>query len=193
MLEKSNPGCIFLPCHSGANARVQEVPLGKKFQSRVWTTVFLIASVSLYQTRVSTRLSIGVLLEPEQTPCHFPGEEHLGGGTVHLPCRWTPCCVSWFIGLPWWARGVENKVEFKHSTRVSKNSPQSDSVLTCKPKLLFELESWACSLLTLVSNDVLLILIGNIRGWRMETLPERLLQEVLTLMLSPPLSSLLKG
>lgn len=39
------------------------------------------------------------------------------------------------------------KLEFKYSTRVSKISHQSDSVLTYKLKLLPQLESWAYSLI----------------------------------------------
>lgn len=75
---------FFFLVTSGANARVKEVLLGEKFQGRVLTTIFLIASVSLYWAHVSARLSI-VLLGPQQRPCHFLGEEHLGGGTVTCP------------------------------------------------------------------------------------------------------------
>lgn len=39
---------FFFLVTSGANARVKEVVLGEKFQSRALTTIFLMASVSWY-------------------------------------------------------------------------------------------------------------------------------------------------
>lgn len=103
--------------------------LDEKLQLEPWP---FFCSGSSYQTRGSTRLSTHVLLGPLYIPCHFFKKEHLVDGTVTLPCRWTPCCVSWFMSLPWGVRGVANWAKFKHSLRVPELSLQSDSGLTCK-------------------------------------------------------------